>query len=73
MGKRLIGIFVATVFLAFLFSTCIMGIVTAAREETLVGTVVKQLARRSVHEWCVRCRDVSILPHVMGPTPAQTA
>jgi hypothetical protein len=34
MGKRIIRIFVSTVFLAFLFSTCIMGIVTAAREET---------------------------------------
>jgi len=42
MGKRITGIFVSTVFLAFLFSTCIMGIVTAVREETLVGTVVKQ-------------------------------
>ena len=42
MGNRLIRIFISTVLLAFLFSTCIVGIVTAAREETLVGTVVKQ-------------------------------
>ena len=42
MGRRIIRIFVSTVFLAFLFSTCIMGIVTADQVETLVGTVVKQ-------------------------------
>jgi hypothetical protein len=42
MAKRIIRIFLSAVFLAFLFSTCITGIVTAAREETLMGTVVKQ-------------------------------
>jgi hypothetical protein len=42
MGKRLIRIFVFAVFLAFLFSTCITGIVTAAQVETLIGTVAKQ-------------------------------
>ncbi|MGA2400324.1 MAG: hypothetical protein ABSG91_01295 [Syntrophobacteraceae bacterium] len=42
MAKRIIRIFVSAVFLAFLFPTCITGIVKAAREETLMGTVVKQ-------------------------------
>ena len=42
MGKRLIRIFVSAVFLAFLFSTCITGIVAAAQVETLMGTVVKR-------------------------------
>ncbi len=42
MCKRLIRIFVFAVFLAFLSSTCITGIVTAAGVETLIGTVVKQ-------------------------------
>ena len=42
MGRRLIRIFVFAVFLAFLSSICITGIVTAAQVETLIGTVVKQ-------------------------------
>jgi hypothetical protein len=42
MAKRVIRIFVPAVFLAFLFSTCITWIVTAAQEETLMGTVVKR-------------------------------
>jgi hypothetical protein len=41
MAKRIIRIFVFAVFLASLFLTCITGIATAAREETLMGTVVK--------------------------------
>ena len=42
MTKRIIRIFVFAVFLALLFSTCITGVVTAAREETLLGAVVKR-------------------------------
>ena len=41
-GKRAIRIFVPAVFLAFLSSTCITGIVAAGQEETLMGTVVKR-------------------------------
>jgi hypothetical protein len=42
MAKRIIRVFIFAVFLAFLFPTYITGIVTAAQEETLMGTVVKQ-------------------------------
>ena len=63
MGKRLIRIFVFAVFLAFLFSTCIMGIVTAAREEILVGTVVKQgkgfVIETDDGEYIVKGKDLS--------------
>jgi hypothetical protein len=63
MGKRLIRIFVSTVFLTFLFSTCIMGIVTAARAKTLVGTVVKQgkgfVIETDDGEYIVKGKDLS--------------
>ena len=63
MGKRLIRIFVSTVFLAFLFSTCIMGIVTAAPAKTLVGTVVKQgkgfVIETDDGEYIVKGKDLS--------------
>ncbi len=42
MVKRILRIFISAVFPAFLFATCVTGIVTAAQEETLMGTVVKQ-------------------------------
>jgi hypothetical protein len=42
MSRRVIRIFVSAVFLAFLFSICAADIVAAAREETMMGTVVKQ-------------------------------
>ena len=65
MGKRIIRIFVSTVLVAFLFSTCIMGIVTAAREETLVGTVVKQgkgfVIEGDDGDYIVKGKDVSKL------------
>jgi hypothetical protein len=63
MGKRIIRIFVSTVLVAFLFSTCIMGIVTAAREETLVGTVVKQgkgfVIETDGGDYIVKGKDIS--------------
>ncbi len=42
MSRRVIRIFVSAVFLAVLFSICATDIVAAAREETMMGTVVKQ-------------------------------
>lgn len=41
MAERIIRILAFEVFLAFLFSTCITTIGTAAREETLLGVVAK--------------------------------
>jgi hypothetical protein len=42
MSGRIIRIFVSAVALVFIFSTCITDTVAAAREETMMGTVVKQ-------------------------------
>lgn len=42
MAKSSFNNFVFAVFLAFVFSTCLTGIVAAAEEETLMGYVVKQ-------------------------------
>ena len=65
MGRRLVGIFVFAVFLAFLSSTCITGIVTAARVETLMGTVVKQgkgfVIETDDGDYIVKGKDVSKL------------
>jgi hypothetical protein len=63
MTKRIIRIFVSAVFLAFLFSTCITGIVTAAQEETLLGAVVKQgngfVIEADDGDYIVKGKDVS--------------
>jgi hypothetical protein len=65
MAKRIIRIFVSAVFLAFLFSTCITGIVTAAREETMMGPVVKQgndfVIEAYDGDYVVKGKDVSKL------------
>ncbi len=65
MGKRIIRIFVSAGFLAFLFSTCITGIATAAHEETLMGTVVKQangfVIEADDGDYIVKGKDVSKL------------
>jgi len=63
MGKHLIRILVFAVFLAFLSSTCITGIVTAAQVETLMGTVVKQgkgfVIETDDGDYIVKGKDVS--------------
>ena len=63
MTKRIIRNFVFAVFLAFLFSICITGIVTAAQEETLLGTVVKQgkgfVIEADDGDYIVKGKDVS--------------
>jgi len=65
MGKRIIRIFVSTVFLTFLFSICITGIVTGAQEEVLMGTVVKQgsgfVIEADDGDYIVKGKDVSKL------------
>ena len=57
--------FVFLVFFAFLFSSCITGIVTAAWEETLMGTVVKQgkgfVIEADDGDYIVKGKDVSKL------------
>ena len=65
MAIRIVRIFVFTVFLAFLFSSCITGIATAAREETLMGTVVKHgkgfVIESDDGDYIVKGKDVSKL------------
>jgi hypothetical protein len=65
MAKRSIKILVFAVFLAFLFSTCITGIVSAAEEETLMGYVVKQgkgfVIEADEGDYIVKGKDVSKL------------
>jgi len=65
MGKLVMRIFVSAVFLAFLFSTCITGVVTAAREEILMGYVVKQgngfVIEADDGDYIVKGKDVSKL------------
>jgi len=63
MAKTSIKNFVFAVFLAFLFSTCITGIVAAAEEETLMGYVVKQgkgfVIEADDGDYIVKGKDVS--------------
>ncbi len=65
MGKLVVRIFLSSVFLAFIFSTCITGVVTAAREEILMGYVVKQGKRFVIEaddgDYIVKGKDVSRL------------
>jgi Protein of unknown function (DUF5818) len=65
MAKRSIKNFVFAVFLVFLFSTCITGIVAAAEEETLMGYVVKQgkgfVIEADDGDYIVKGKDVSKL------------
>jgi len=63
MTKRIIRIFVFAVFLAFLFSNCITGVVTAAQEEILLGAVVKRgngfVIEADDGDYIVKGKDVS--------------
>ena len=63
MAERRIKIFASAVFLAFLFSTCITVIVTAAWEETLLGAVVKRgngfVIEADDGDYIVKGKDVS--------------
>ena len=63
MTKRIIRILVFAVFLGLLFSTCITEIATAAREETLLGAVVKQGNSFAIEaedgDYIVKGKDVS--------------
>ena len=63
MTKRTIRIFVFAVFLTLLFSTCITGVVRAAREETLLGAVVKRgngfVIEADDGDYIVKGKDVS--------------
>jgi len=65
MTKQSVRIFVSVVFLAFLFSTCIMEVVGAAQEEILMGYVVKQGKRFVIEaddgDYIVIGKDVSKL------------
>ena len=65
MGKLVMRIFVSTVFLAFLFSTCVAGVVAATHEEILMGYVVKQGKRFVIEvddgDYIVKGKDVSKL------------
>ena len=65
MYKYVIRIFVFAVFLVFTFSTCIATIVTAGREETLMGYVVKQgqhfVIEADDGDYIVKGKDVSKL------------
>lgn len=65
MDKRITRIFVSAVFLAFLFSTVITGIVTASKEETLMGYVVKRgngfVIEADDGDYIVKGKDVSKL------------
>ncbi len=65
MAKCFTKIFVSAVFLAFLFSICIAGIVAAAKAETLMGTVVKHRAGFVIEaedgDYIVKGKDVSKL------------
>jgi hypothetical protein len=65
MDKRGIRILVSAVFLAFLFLTCITGIVAAGQVETLMGYVVKQgkhfVIEADDGDYIVRGKDVSKL------------
>jgi hypothetical protein len=60
-----ITIFVAAVFIAFLFSTCIAGIVSAAQDETIMGYVVKRgkgfVIESDDGDYIVKGKDVSRL------------
>jgi hypothetical protein len=65
MAKCSIKIFVLAIFLAFLFSICITGIVSAAEEETLMGYVVKKgkgfVIEADDGDYIVKGKDVSKL------------
>jgi hypothetical protein len=65
MGKCIIRISASSVFLLFLFSTCIPGIAAASREETLMGYVVKQgkgfVIEADDGDYIVKGKDVSKL------------
>ncbi len=65
MPKYIIRIFISAVFLAFLLSTCTEGIVRAAREEILMGTIVKQgngfVIEADDGDYIVKGKDVSKL------------
>ena len=65
MDKRITRIFVSAVFLVFLFSTVSRGVVTAAREEILMGYVVKQgngfVIEADDGDYIVEGKDVSKL------------
>ena len=65
MGKLVMRIILSAVFLAFLFSTCITGVVRAAQEEILMGYVVKQGKRFVIEaddgDYIVKGKDVSKL------------
>jgi hypothetical protein len=65
MDKRITRIFVSAVFLVFLFSTVSRGVVTAAREEILMGYVVKQgngfVIEADDGDYIVKGKDVSKL------------
>ncbi|MGA3118546.1 MAG: hypothetical protein ABSF90_29480 [Syntrophobacteraceae bacterium] len=65
MAKRTVRIFVSAVFAAFLFSICITGVVRGAREQILMGYVVKQGKQFVIEaddgDYIVKGKDVSKL------------
>ena len=65
MAKRTVRIFVSAVFAAFLFSICITGVVRGAREQILMGYVVKQgnqfVIEADDGDYVVKGKDVSKL------------
>jgi len=65
MDKHIIRLFVSTVFLVFLFSTCAARISTAAQDETIMGYVVKRgkgfVIEADDGDYVVKGKDVSKL------------
>ena len=65
MHKPIIRILVSAVFLTFVFSTCMTGIVSAGREETLMGYVVKHGKQFVIEaddgDYIVKGKDISKL------------
>ena len=65
MVTYIVRVFLSTIFLAFLSSACMTGIVSAAQEETIMGMVVKSGKRFVIEaddgDYIVTGKDLSKL------------